>query len=258
MNVIISVDDASLLGPLTKAFLHEHPLAPVQVEISSAVEGCALFSKSRLDWLFLTARLTSRDKSRASSATGVVARAGWKHDAGESEYSADFDFDLADLIRGNKGRDVTRVLAEAVGAIRALSVQTAAQVAVELDEAAPNIALFLSKFPDVEASLQPRRQSKRNATKQPARTMLDVQILHDGGNASQMLARRAELRELLEAVLRDEKLGVLDGSSSGERHYEFGFVVTNPDVAIEVMRATLLNAGVPASQIGFEVTGSQK
>ena len=149
------------------------------------------------------------------------------------------------------------LLSEALSLLRSLSIQATAQAAVELRVEQQRIDHFLRGFSDVDVALQPpRKAAKKRPTKTPVR--LDVQILHQGGAPSDVLQQRAALRECLEGALEAGKLGSFDGSSSGEFHFEFGFLVSDASAAIEVMRVVLTRAGVPAERIGFEVIGSQE
>ena len=254
MKVFIGVDDAGLLGPLTKPFLFDAPLAPLQAQIELGIAGTGVFDFADLCFLHLMARLNRRDRQGMLVPDGVRPDASWRRD-GANAYCAEFDFNLAELLRKDRKRDGAKLLPDALSRLRELSVQATAQAAVELGADRERIEAFVAAFPDVPVSLLPGRKTRKTARK--AVTLLDVEVRHEGGLASDILKRRAQLREALEGALRESKLGRFDGGSSGEFHYEFGFAVSDVDAAIEVMRETLRNAGVPAEHIGFEVMGSQ-
>ena len=82
---------------------------------------------------------------------------------------------------------------------------------------------------------------------------VEVQITHDGGSPSDVLANRARIRELLETVVVGEGLGVLEGSASGERHFEFNFLVTDLAKAMSRMKQVLEGSGLSPDSISFEV-----
>lgn len=257
VKVFVTVDDAGSLGPLTRPFLFEDALGPLSDELGRAADACALYAQAGLRFLHLLVRLDRRDARGAAIPNGVAPDASWKQDARERAYSAEFDFQLSALVGRQRRGDRAELLQEALAVIRGLSVQAAAQAAVELEVDAARIRQFLAQFPEVPVTLRPRRKRVGKARRPPL-TMLDVQVLHEGGSPALLLQRRAAIRELLEDVLAKAKLGWFDGGSSGEFHFEFGFLVRDAETAMQAMRAALLASGIPAAAIGFEVTGARE
>ena len=239
------------MGPLTKPFLYENPLGPLGLEIARVAVESGIFAKADLVYLFLTACVNHEDASGSRLSSAVRPNERWKLSRGKQEFHAEFDFDLAGLVAIHR-RDTTALLAAALVRLRHLAIQAAAQVGVELEADPKRIAAFIAGFPDVPFSLLPRRlQPRLRSRKRTA--IVEVEVLHEGGSASTVLARRADLRERLESVLHEQRLGVFEGGSSGEFHFEFAFRVSDAQRAIALLGATLHAAGVDASRLRFDV-----
>jgi len=125
------------------------------------------------------------------------------------------------------------------------------QVALELGDSVARASALLGDAPliqsvDIARAVERKRRTKRSSKRKDHKPTIPLEVTFP------FTYDRSDVRDLLEAVVLAEKIGRLDGWSSGPQHYEVGLVVADVDLAVRAIKGALAANGYDHNVFGFE------
>lgn len=160
-------------------------------------------------------------------------RKGWRYRPREKSFLAPIRINITPWARPKRvPKDQWLSLDSLVDEYERVGRLVVAQVAL-LRKCDPRKVAQLIEGTDVsleEVAAAVRRKIKQS-TKPIFDIPLDVEVVHGLIDRRGNLDLREKMRKALTAALEDENLGVYDGGSSSDEHFEFGFLVADEEQA---------------------------
>lgn len=212
-----------------------------------------------LQCIFIT---TDVNEEKSGIARGFEWNRGakWRYSERDQAYLAFVHLNISPWARSKKvPKECWLSLDTLVDEYERVARLVVAQIAIELGEDLSKIATLVEgtgySVGEIQAANDKALKKKASAPKK-SRFAMDVQVYHglydSKGDGRGNLGLREELRIAMEHALKSAKLGRCDGGSSGEEHFEFGFVVSNEKAAEDCIRQVLANAGYADEAVKIE------